>query len=1035
MIRMPRVRLAALSAFLLSAGAVPAQEGGGPIPVKIPQRDTPVDFRSEVYPILKAQCLACHHAKEPEGGLILESPAHMLKGGDNGPAVVAGQGAKSLIVQVSALQAKPHMPPKKNKVDAKRLTPEQLGLLHLWIDQGAKDSAVGAALPAPVWRAVVPTWNPVYAVALDEEGLLAACGRAGRLHVYHLPTGKLVAQPVDPALSTLAPAGTPGLADRDSVYAVEFSPDGARLATGGYRSLRMWKREDAASSAQVALPDGVKAAALSADGHRLAAAGPDAIVRLFDLAAGKGPIELKGHAEAPAALRFSPDGTRLLSGSADRTIRVWNAADGTPLGRIETPAPVAATAWAGSRFASAGPDGILRLWAEPDAKSLDEQAPAPAPDKEIKVGGAVTALVAVAGGLLVGGADGKIGLWNPEKGAKEREAAAGATIDLLEASPDGRRWLSVSGNAAMLWDAASGKKLADLHTDGEARRADRDAQQALGFATGEVKHAERVVKGAEDERKKEEEEVKKAVEALPAAEKALKEKEAAWAKAKADLEKTLQEISDQEKGLADAKAKAEAAAKAAAEGPKGADLKALEAAAESASKGLREAEEAAKANADAKGVEEAKLKSEEAAKALAKGKSDLEEARKALDKAKVDADKAAAAAESPLKEAPKRKENAEKAESGARAAVEGAKLNLDSAQARIEKAKQSVDRYARAIEEAKGLLAARTQAQKDAEAKLKQAAEAAGGAKLPVSAASFLGDAGLLAIGDERGRLHLFAAESGMPAGIHPAHEKGVLAAGVRSGRRLSIAGDGSVREAAAFPGWSLSWSVEATEPEKAPVDRVLALAFSADGKTLATGGGVPSRDGELVLWDAETGKPRKTISPSHSDSIYDLEFSPDGTLLASAGADRFARVFDVAAGKLLKSFEGHTHHVLGVSWNRTGRTLASCAADESVKVWSLETGQQVRTIKGFAKQATALRYPGWDDSFIVASGGVPVRLVNEGGNVQKNYDAAGAFMYDVAVGGRGQLVAAGGLDGMLRVWTVADAKILGAYPPPAPAK
>jgi WD40 repeat protein len=231
---------------------------------------------------------------------------------------------------------------------------------------------------------------------------------------------------------------------------------------------------------------------------------------------------------------------------------------------------------------------------------------------------------------------------------------------------------------------------------------------------------------------------------------------------------------------------------------------------------------------------------------------------------------------------------------------------------------------------------------------------------------------------------------------------------------------------------------MEPTEPSKPPVDRVLALAFSPDGKILASGGGTPSRDGELLLWSATEGTLLREITGAHSDTVFDLAFTADGSLLASAAADKFARVFDVKTGKLVRSFEGHTNHVLGVAWNRTGRTLATSGADDVIKIWSLESGQQIRTIPGFTKQATALRYVGYEASFAVASGGVPVRLVQEAGNVTRNFDSGGAFMYDLSLSADGQILVAGGLDGVLRLWTVADGKPLATFAPagpPNPAK
>ena len=64
----------------------------------------------QVHTLFAANCLACHDAKEAEGGLILETHASLLKGGDTGPAIVPGKSAESLLVQQIEHQKKPFMP-------------------------------------------------------------------------------------------------------------------------------------------------------------------------------------------------------------------------------------------------------------------------------------------------------------------------------------------------------------------------------------------------------------------------------------------------------------------------------------------------------------------------------------------------------------------------------------------------------------------------------------------------------------------------------------------------------------------------------------------------------------------------------------------------------------------------------------------------------------------------------------------------------------------------------------------------------------
>ena len=142
-------------------------------------------------------------------------------------------------------------------------------------------------------------------------------------------------------------------------------------------------------------------------------------------------------------------------------------------------------------------------------------------------------------------------------------------------------------------------------------------------------------------------------------------------------------------------------------------------------------------------------------------------------------------------------------------------------------------------------------------------------------------------------------------------------------------------------------------------IDRVIALDFAPNGKLLATGGGEPSRTGELKLWNVETGDLVREIAEAHSDTVFSIDFSYDGTMLASGAADKFVKTFDVASGSLLKSFEGHTHHVLGVGWQYDGAKLASAGADNVIKIWNFTTGEQERTIQGFSKQLTSLEFIG----------------------------------------------------------------------------
>jgi WD40 repeat protein len=255
----------ALCSFLL-CGAVLAEtariaDGIDPreaISISALARMEPVDFATEVLPILKANCLACHNPANAKAELSLEAPEDMLRGGTSGPVIVAGNRGKSRLLLVAARRAKPLMPP-RNRVGAKSLTPDELGLLRLWIDQGAKGSA--PIRPAPiVFQPPPPSLRPILALALSPDSKYVACSRADQFFVYDLPGTRLVARLTDPALSG------PPRAHIDLVRSLAFSLQGDLLASGGFRTVKVWQRPRAHRKSTITLGAVASTAAMSPTG-------------------------------------------------------------------------------------------------------------------------------------------------------------------------------------------------------------------------------------------------------------------------------------------------------------------------------------------------------------------------------------------------------------------------------------------------------------------------------------------------------------------------------------------------------------------------------------------------------------------------------------------------------------------------------------------------------------------------------------------------------------------------------------------------
>jgi len=770
----------------------------------------------------------------------------------------------------------------------------------------------------------------------------------------------------------------------------------------------------------------IHALAISGDGKLLATAGEDKTVKIWskDGQPGAKP-NLAGFTGPVKSVAFSPDNLR-VAGAGPETL-VFLVADGlVDQAMSEHAGPVNALAITGEKndlVVTAGVDKTVRLSTLAAAGRLGGHT------------GPINALAVFNDNQIVSGSeDGNVRHFNALTPQPVRAMNHGAPVTSVAVRPDGQRFASGSANNTIrLWNAQNGQQVAEMKGDVKAQRVQALAERDAAAGKAKQKTFQDQLAAAEKDIPVRTEAAKKTGEAKIAAEKVFGEKSAAA--------KTAEEAKAAADKLAEASASTMRQAVAKQKETEDALKKATEEA-KSAAKKAAEAKAAADKEKDKKELADAAEAAQKAAAGAEAAQKTATEEKAKADTALADASKAAKEAADKVPATVKPLEDAKKALADAEAAKKKADKDVTEAELQLKKANELAPKI-------KTDLAAADADVKTLDGTVEVAKKAAAELEKPIRSLAFSADNAQLVSGGDNKVVYTWNATDGAPIDSFTGHAAPVLA--VAFGPAGTIVSAGADKSASVWdlsPAWSLERTLGVVDGDyndpKNFVDRVLALDFSSDGQFLATGGGEPSRSGELKLWKVADGslvgrfpefanqKPDK--QDAHSDTIFGLQFSADGKTIASCGADKFVKIFNVADGKFIRSFEGHTHHVLGVSWQSNGKVLASSGADNVIKVWNVETGEQQRTIQGFAKQVTSVKFIGDTPELLSACGDKTVRRTraNDGGNVRQ-FPGGTDFMYSAAATPNGKIIVAGGHDSVLRVWNGDSGATIVNFDPPKP--
>jgi WD40 repeat protein len=154
--------------------------------------------------------------------------------------------------------------------------------------------------------------------------------------------------------------------------------------------------------------------------------------------------------------------------------------------------------------------------------------------------------------------------------------------------------------------------------------------------------------------------------------------------------------------------------------------------------------------------------------------------------------------------------------------------------------------------------------------------------------------------------------------------------------------------------------------------DRILSIAFSADGNLMIAGGGTPARFGEIQFWEPREGKLLR-VAEATNDTVFGASLSPDGSKVAVGCADNTVRAFDTATGKELYKISSHENWVLGTIFGIDSKRLVSVGRDRAAKLIDASAGQFLENVNQMHGELAAVaRHPKADEIVIGGEDRIP---------------------------------------------------------------
>jgi len=222
----------------------------------------------------------------------------------------------------------------------------------------------------------------------------------------------------------------------------------------------------------------------------------------------------------------------------------------------------------------------------------------------------------------------------------------------------------------------------------------------------------------------------------------------------------------------------------------------------------------------------------------------------------------------------------------------------------------------------------------------------------------------------------------------------------------------------------------------------VSSVAFSPDGRHIISGGNIKN---SLKLWDIATGREIRTFI-GDTDAIYSVAFSPDGRYVLSGSANHAIKLWDVTTGKEIRALTGHTKEmqstwagekdalIISLAFSPDGLYVLSGSSDKTLKLWDVATGREIRTFTGHTGMVSSVAFSpdgryalsgSWDSTLTlwdISTGNVIRRNISTGKEI-RTFKGHTDRVNSVAFSPDGSHIISAARDNSIRLWDVATGR------------